>query len=278
MSLKGLRHNIWVAVCSLPLNPHDSLVAFAPHRVRKLTVFGAPVEAVLIPGRKSRGHRPLKGRPPFAANPAQRILDEETFWRGDGLALTPNRYPFAREQRLLWAETPQREPDVLMWTAICAWTDRTGGTAMVNTVGAAATIARAHAHLTPERLEFLPNLAERDGPTGLLDLPHDVTLVQKDIACCMLGVRGGDVAARGHAIWMLASSRLTAACNVCIQDGTAWLFPRRAETPAPHFPFALGGAELWGRWCYLEEEPFLAAEGRDLERALLESGVPSMSR
>lgn len=278
METLGLRHNIGDLVSPLPLDPHDSLVTFEPSAVRRLSVFGAPVEAVLVPGRKSRGDRARRGRPAFAPNPAQRILDEETFWRGDGLALTPNLYPFSQQQRLLWPETPRREPDAAMWSAICTWTDGTGGTAMVNTIGAAATIARAHAHLTPERLEFLANLPERDGPTGLVDLPPGVELVQKDIACCLLGVRGGDAAARGQAIWTLAGIRLTAACNVCIQDGTAWLFPRRVETPAPHFPFALGGAELWGRWCYIEEEPFAAAAGQDLERAFVEAGMPSMPR
>lgn len=262
----------------LPLDPHVSLVTFAPKSVRHLSVFGAPVEAVHVPGRKARGNKARRERPSFAASQAQRIVDQETFWRSDGLALTPNLYPFAREQRLLWPTTPLREPDAAMWSAICTWTEAQKGTAMVNTIGAAATIARAHAHLTPERLGFLPGLPERDGPTGLVDLPAGVELVQKDIPCCMLGVRGGDVTARGQAIAALAGIRLTAAMGICIQDGTAWMFPRRAETPAPHFPYALGGAELWGRWCFLEEEPLAAATGEGLELALVMAGMPALAR
>ena len=62
----------------------------------------------------------------------------------------------------------RREPDERMWAAIVGWTDASRGTAMVNTIGAAATIARAHAHLTPERLGFLPSLPERAGPPDLV--------------------------------------------------------------------------------------------------------------
>ena len=28
------------------------------------------------------------------------------------------------------------------------------------------------------------------------------------------------------------------------------------ETPAPHFPQALGSAEVWGRWCHQDREAF----------------------
>ena len=68
---------------------------------------------------------------------------------------------------------------------------------------------------------------------------------------------------------------MTSAWNVIVQDGAAWLYPRRAETPAPHFPYALGAAEVWGRWCYLDREPFDAATGAALERALALAGTPS---
>lgn len=264
-----------LGVDSPPIEPHGSLAPFAPTATRALAVFGAPVEAVLVPGRKARGDRADAGRPPFRRSPAPRILAAESYWRDDVHALTPNRYPFARQQRMLWPLQPRREPDEPMWAAALAWSEAGGGTVLVNTVGAAATIAWAHAHLTPERLGFLAGLREGPGPADLVDLPAGVELVQKDVPCCLLGVRGGDVRARAAAIVALTVARLTPAWNVCVERGTAWLLPRTVETPAPWFPFALGAAELWGRWCYVDEEPFAAATGDALERALVTAGAPA---
>ncbi|MCA8949879.1 MAG: hypothetical protein KDE27_10280, partial [Planctomycetes bacterium] len=128
--------------------------------------------------------------------------------------------------------------------------------------------------LTSERLGFLAALPERPAPRELAELAGDVDLVQKDVPFCLLGIRGDDAVAVGAAIATLTALRLTAACNVCIQDGTAWVLPRRLETPTPHFPYALGAAELWGRWCYVDEAPFAAAGGEDLEQALVRAGAP----
>src|SRR5262245_65978501 len=49
----------------LPVDPHPSLVPFLPAATRTLTVFGAPVELVLVPGRKSRKDVATGDRPPF---------------------------------------------------------------------------------------------------------------------------------------------------------------------------------------------------------------------
>lgn len=58
-----------------------------------------------------------------------------------------------------------------------------------------------------------------------------------------------------------------------VDDGTTtWLLPRALETPTPHFPQALGAAELWGRWCYDDEGAFRAATGSDLAAALAAAG------
>jgi hypothetical protein len=81
---------------------------------------------------------------------------------------------------------------------------------------------------------------------------------------------------RAEALVRLAEARLTAACNVVVQDQTAWLFPRRLEIPAPHFPLALGSAELWGRWCYVDEAAFGAASAKDLEQALVAAGMEKL--
>jgi len=258
-----------------PTASDERLVPFAPAALRALVVFGAPVFAACVPSRKARQDRPVEQRPAFAASPAARIVAQETLWRGGGHVLTANKYPFAREQRILWPEAPHRDPDLALWTAICAWADRCPGTALVNNVGAAATIARAHAHLMPEQLPFLGALRERPAGPDLIDVPDGVQLVWKDVPFCLLGARG-PAAARALAIWRLAEARMTAAWNVIVQDGVAWLYPRRLETPAPHFPYALGAAEVWGRWCYLDREPFDAATGVDLERALVAAGTPPL--
>ncbi|HEX5050859.1 MAG TPA: hypothetical protein VFZ65_03725 [Planctomycetota bacterium] len=255
-----------------PLEPHASLVPFAPTARRELSVFGAPATLVLVPGRGTRQGRATNDRPAFRRSAAARIVRDEAFWRGGGLALTPNRYPFAHAQRLLWPEQPLRDPDANMWTAIGEWAAASGGTALLNNVGAAATIARAHAHLLPERLPFLDALRELDRAADLIDVPPGVELVRKDVPFCLVGVRGG-ARDRAAALLLLAEARLTAAWNVVVQDRTAWLFPRRVETPTPHFPYALGAAEVWGRWCYVDEEPFAAATAADLERALVAAGV-----
>ena len=258
-----------------PAEPHPSLVPFRPTATRTLTVFGGPVELVLVPGRKARKDAARSDRPPFGRSPAARIVRDEAFWRSDGLALTPNRYPFAHHQRILWTTRPVRDPDLALWAAAADWADRSNGTALVNNIGAAATIARAHAHLLPERLPFLGALPDRRCELDLVDLPTSAELVVKDAPFCLLGVRG-PAAARAEVLLLLAEARLTPAWNVVIEDGTVWVFPRRIETPAPHFSHALGAAEVWGRWCYLDEQPFAAATTADLERALVAAGTPPL--
>lgn len=259
----------------IPTASDPRLVPFAPAATRQLTVFGAPVTIAHVPTRKQRQDRPSLERPAFRPSPVPRILAEEALWRGDGLVLTPNRYPFAREQRILWPAEPRRDPDAAMWEALGHWTDAVGGTALVNNIGSASSIARAHAHLMPERLPFLGALRERLAPAGLVELPAGAELVALDVPFCLFGVRGSP-AARAAALVRLADARMTAAWNVVVTGGTAWVCPRRAETPVPHFPYPLGAAEVWGRWCYVDEEPFRAATAGMLERALVEAGSPPL--
>jgi hypothetical protein len=260
----------------VPIDAHPSLVPYAPAAVRRFTVFGAPAEAALVPVRKQRAMRADDDRPAFAKSRAARIVADERLWAGDGLVLTPNAFPFAHGQRLLWPARPVREPDATFWQAAFAWADAAGGAALVNNVGAASSIGRAHAHLCAERLPFLGALAERACARDLIDVPADATLVAKDVPFCLLGVRG-PAAARAEAVMRLAEARLTAAWNVVAQDGTTWLLPRRRETPAPHFPFALGAAELWGRWCYVDEAAFASATDAGLEAALCAAGCPPLA-
>lgn len=260
----------------VPLPPHVPMVrlaAFAPVASRSLLLFGCPAELVLVPGRKVRGDTADAARPAFRRSPAPRIVAEEALWRGDGFVITPNRFPFGRGQQLLWPEAGGREPDADFWLAANTWADAAGGTVLHNTVGAAASIARAHVHLLAERLPFLAGLAEAPVGSDLITVPLGATLVRKLAPFCLLGVRGSP-AARAAGLAALAEARLTAAGNVVVQDGTAWVFPRREETPAPHFPQALGAAEVWGRWCYVDERDFAAATASDLEQALVRAGTP----
>lgn len=254
-----------------PIEPVANLVAYEPAATRSLVVFGAPARLVLVPGRKARPS-PVGTGAAFHRSPAERIVRDETAWSDGRHALTPNRYPFGERARILWPHEPLREPDLTMWTAIGEWADAANGAALVNTIGAASTIARAHAHLLDERLPFLAALRERPSRTDFVDVPSGVTLVEKDVPFFLLGVRG-PAAARAEVVVRLAAARLTTAWNVVTQDRTAWIFPRRLETPLPFFPRALGAAEVWGRWCYVDDEPFRAATAADLERALVAAGA-----
>lgn len=258
-----------------PTGPDPRLPPFAVEARRRLSAYGAPVELVFVPARQQRRDRATGDRPPFARSRAAAIVADEALWRDARHVVTPNRYPFASDQRILWPVTARRDPDLEMWQTIGEWVDAGGGTALLNTIGAAATIARAHAHLLVERSRFLAALPERPLQSDLIDVPAGVELLAKDVPFCLLGVRG-PAAPRAEALVALAEARLTAACNVVMQDGTAWLYPRRIETPAPQFPFALGAAEVWGRWCYGEAAPFEAATAPDLERALVAAGAEAL--
>lgn len=264
--------NIAAAMTPAPTGPDPRLPPFAAAERRQEAVYGAPVELVLVPARQLRGDRATAERPAFRRSRAAAILAHEALWRDGQHVVTPNRYPFARDQRMIWPVAGRREPDLAMWRAIGDWADAAGGAALLNGIGAAATIARAHAHLLPERAPFLAALPERQLLTDLIDVPAGVELMAKDVPFCLIGARG-DAGPRAEALVRLAEARLTAACNVVVQDRTAWLYARRDETPQPHFPYALGAAELWGRWCYGEREPFERATAAELERALVVAGT-----
>lgn len=258
--------------CSAPCLP------FRPAARRPAAVFGAPVELVLLPERAARRGRAGAPRPPFAASIAERIVAEEGFWRDAGLVVTPNRYPFAERQLLLWREPAAREHDLELLQALFAWVDAIDGTGMFNSIGAAASIARAHAHVTAERLPFLPAIAQLPATGDHLPAVPGVEYVHKQLPFVLLGVRG-EAQARARALHALQLRRMTPSANVVVSDGVAWICPRSlVETPAPDFPFALGAAEIWGRWCFLEAEPFERATGAELERALLAAGVAAAPR
>lgn len=252
---------------------HCATAPFRPRARRALRAFGATVELVLVPDRAGRPGVPSAARPAFRTDPVPRIVAEESVWRGDGASATPNRYPFAEHQLILWQDGLERELGLSSWRMLCGWVDRISGTGLVNTIGAAASIPRAHAHLTAERLPFLEAIGEERCDAAFLPRVDGVEWLRKKLPFWLLGARGA-AAARAEALFALQAVRATAACNVVVQDGTAWVYPRSAvETPVPWFPWALGAAEVWGRWCYVEEPAFESADGDGLEQALVASGV-----
>jgi hypothetical protein len=194
---------------------------------------------------------------------------EESVWRANGCALTPNRFPFARRELLLWAEDPCREPGLALLETALLLEERCRGTVLLNSMGAAASITRAHAHVLGETLPFLDRLPREPWQALGLDLGEVETWqLAPPFPGLAVGVAGA-AAARARAVHRLLEARTALAFNAASQNGITWVFPRSAvEIPAPHFPHALGGAELWGRWCYAERAAFAAATPRDLEQAL----------
>ena len=255
---------------------------FEPAARRQATVFGAPAELCWLPKRKARRGVPKTGKPALPAPFVARILAEEAVWRGGNMALTPNRYPFSSRQAMLWSEQPIREPDLGLLEMGLQLQQQVGGTLLINSVGAAASIARCHLHLLAEKLPFLAALdATPAQPAAVGDLVGDPVgdvdylLLSAPFPGVGLGVRG-PVPARAVAVHRLLEVRSTPAFNLVSQDQTTWLFPRSAiETPAPHFPHALGAAELWGRWCFADQGPFERASAEDLEEAVRISCYPS---
>lgn len=262
----------------LPLAPFDLTPAgsaVAAER-RALTVFGAPVELVWLPQRQVRHGIPQPQRPPFRTSIVERILDEEAVWRGGGLVLTPNRFPFARRQLLLWAADDRREPSLELIEALVTLEDSTGGTALLNTIGAAASIPRAHGHLVDERLPFLGCLQSE--PFAADFVPRigglEVVRLAAPYPSCVLGLRGA-APVRALAAYRLAMLRTVPTFNLVSSAGCTWMIPRQGpEIPAPHFPHALGSSELWGRWCYGHAEDFHSATTASLEAAINATGVP----
>lgn len=241
-----------------------------------MSVFGAPVELVWLPRRKARAGAPRADRPPFQPDRASQILATESVWSGHGCALTPNRWPLGDREVLLWATEPVREWPLALLEVALALEERDRVTVLGNTIGAAASIPRAHLHLIDGELPFLAELAREpwtaDAAQGIEDV--ELSRLAPPFPVLAVGLRG-PAAARARATHTLIRRRLCASFNIISQNGETWLVPRRGpEIPAPHFPFALGAAELWGRWCYGDRAPFDAATGAALEGAVRESGFP----
>jgi hypothetical protein len=262
---------------SLPGDPFALLppVAFAAAARRTLPLFGAEVELLWLPERRHRRGRPIETRPACAPDFAARIIAEEALWRGAGVALTPNRHPFGPRQLVVWRDAFVREADAVLLDAGTALAERAGATLLVNSIGAAASIVRAHAHLLGERLPFLDGLALEPIASQAIEPPPDVALARAAAPYPSLLVAiHGPRAARVETALRLIQHRCVPAFSL-LDDGTrTWFCPRTLEVPAPWFPQALGSAELWGRWCWDEEDAFRRVSSEDLARALGATGAP----
>jgi hypothetical protein len=265
---------------SIPDDPF-SLLPSQPLNVTaraELQLFGAGAELICLPDRAARSGVPGT-RPAFQPNRADEIIRREAVWEAPGVALTPNRFPFADRHAVLWCTERRWHPSLAMLEVGFAIEDATAGTTIVNSVGAAASIARSHIHLIGERLPYLSQLRKAD-------LEADVVGLRKtDLDGCQLerlaspfpvlavGVRGPH-ANRARVVHRLLECRTTPAFNLIGSEGTAWLVPRsEVEVPAPHFPQALGGAEFWGRWCFDDRDTLEKSTAQALEQAVRLTGV-----
>jgi len=207
-------------------------------------------------------------------------LSEEEVWCAPGVAMTGNAFPFTDRQAILWATDFRREPSIAMLEVAYAIEDDVKGTTVVNSLGAAGSVSRSHIHLLGETNQFFASI-----PKSMLD-PEQLHIGPEELGDCELwrldppfpitavGVRGAPPQ-RARVVHHLLGSRSTSSFNLIGSHQTCWLVPRSAiETPAPHFNQALGGAELWGRWCFTDREAYERATSAELEAALRLAGTP----
>ncbi|MEO0480015.1 MAG: hypothetical protein AAF196_11075 [Planctomycetota bacterium] len=247
--------------------------AFAPTARRALEFAGGEVELCWMPERAQRSGKPGAGRPPFLASPADRILREETVLERGAIAITPNKFPFSDRHLVLWQKRPIREAERELLDAVVSLAEKVEGTAIVNSIGAAASIPRAHAHVLGERLGFLPRFERATvGSTFGLE-PGGARLSRLSglpIECLAIDGPFADRIALTHGLLQV---RMTTAFNLIGEGETLYLIPRSAtEIPAPHFPQALGAAEIWGRWCFHDQQAFENATAESLTQAFQIAG------
>lgn len=257
---------------NLPTDPFILIPAseFEAAGRRQMPVYGQQVELLYLPGRGRRQGIPGPGIPPFRPSPMARILSEEALWRGQGVTITANPFPFAQRQLLMWAEAPVREVSLEMLEMAITMAERCQGTALLNSTGAAASISRAHLHLIGDQGGFLSKL-----PSEVVHpdyLPEDPALECRICTAPFPGfvhILRGPIRSRARASHQLLELRSTPAVNLISTGGQTFIVPRSTlEIPSPHFPHALGAAELFGRWCYADEKAFAEATSADLEKAL----------
>lgn len=239
-------------------------------RRRELRLFGCDFELCYVPQRGARGGIPGAGTA-FRAHPGFRIRREEAFWRGDGLVATPNRFPFLGASFLLWNEGGcAREVDAAFLAPAFSHVEAAGACLLANTVGASASIALAHAHVTLVAPPLLRDgawpatceLARRGDSLILATMPG------ASWPFLSVEVRSPDPRRRAAWVAQVLASRACPAANLLAVGDRAFILPRRAECGGAAFPFAIGASELSGRWIFADEERFEAATAAGLEACL----------
>ena len=172
---------------------------------------------------------------------------------------------------LLWTVEPIREPNVELLHAGMTWAENLECTVLWNSVGAAASIPRAHLHLLPG---VGSGFLAAETRAWQLGTEIAIRASQVELPFAVLELHGPAIE-RAEAATRLLTMRACAAANLVTVADRTWFVPRSdAEIPGGAFPYALGASELWGQWCFPDEEAFRAADGPGLERALRASTRP----
>lgn len=245
---------------------HDPDAPPLVRQARALSAFGLPIDAVWIPERARRGGLPTADRPSFAAHKGERIRAREMLVQDEDVIITPNKFRFFERHLCVWprsSRTREHPPELLARGFELA--GAIGGSALANVIGSSASIQLAHLHLVDSASEALATLP--------METVHELrasTVLAPDpeFPLWVVAVDAADVNERAAVVRDLLDARTTAAVNVLGQGQRVWLFPRRLEVPAPWFPYALGAAELWGRFVFQTRESLEAVTEADLERAL----------
>lgn len=263
--------------------------------MRVLELFGRSFELCLIPDRAARKGVPSDTRPSFGSHPGFRIRREEAFWTGKGLVATPNRYPFFGPSFLLWPEsgTPREVTRDFLQTVFEVQREL-DAVVVCNTIGAAASIPLAHAHVLLGPRPMLdpggPG-SDREGtecwPLRPLDFDASVDVCESvriqttDLHASWplfaAVVEAPCVSTRADWVRALLDTRSRAAVTILATTERVFLIPRRREGGAPAFPFAIGGGELSGRFIFADRSSYENASASGLERALRDACVECTS-
>lgn len=254
-------------------------------KARSLEICGHDFELCFLPSRAARQGVPTDERPSFLAHPGHRIRREEALWTRGRLVATPNRFPFFGPSLLLWeGAAADREPSFDRevrgdWLVEAFALQQECGAVLVgNTVGAAASIPLAHAHLLLGRRPLLaassawPLVEVACPQAGLRILATDPAASWPIFAGV---VECEDAEERARWVRALLDARSRASANVLAQDARAFVVPRRQENGAEDFPYAIGGGELSGRFIYADEKAYVSATRAGLEASLRRACVPS---
>ncbi len=241
-------------------------------RRRSLEALGLELSLYLTPWRARR--RPGGGTPPPAGpDVGERVIREETLWEGGGTALTPNRYPVAPDHLLLWEKAPLREPReafLELLARLCR--ERWDILAFVNSIGAAATVSRAHAQIarlgSPPPLAAVPAEIRHEGSITLSFPPEEGPWP------AFFARLEGDPGSLASVLARLVRLRLCPAFNLVFHRDRAWIFFRRRETCSSGYPLPVGALELSGIFFFEEESSFRAMTPEGVRATLEEAAFP----